>query len=226
MKTYLKNIPYYFLLFLLTLGAVSTLGLLSFGGIFVLWPIWPLALGSLVLSIAYEGEIFLQNIQGALSKLFLTKHYLEQSMAIDFLRHYCPVEADMPQFFHDYTLKLQQLPQSSNQTIIKKQLHTMEKWFAYQLFHQHDPSAYGAELQTWLQDNNCLAVTATLAKRRKLFVLAQGFSVVSGIFMGVGSTYLLSEVFTVIPVLTGIAVTTLPMIIVPMAVMAGSAYAL
>ena len=70
----LKKIPYHLTLLLLTSGASLILGFLSFGGMLALSPLLPLAFAAFALSVAYEGEIYLQNIKGALNKLFKYNH--------------------------------------------------------------------------------------------------------------------------------------------------------
>jgi hypothetical protein len=61
----LKN----FSMIILASGASLVVGLLSFGGFYALWPIWPLALASFFLSVIYEGEIFKKTILGAFKKI-------------------------------------------------------------------------------------------------------------------------------------------------------------
>ena len=91
-------------LYLLTIGASLILGLLSFGGMYALMPLLPLAIGSFALSIGYEGEVYLQNLKGALKKLFAPNHLL-LTHAYQFLQQHFPKninEKDVPQFFKDY----------------------------------------------------------------------------------------------------------------------------
>lgn len=63
-----KKIPRYVALASLTIGASLILGFLSFGGMYALYPILPLAFAAFGLSVAYEGEVYLQNIKGAFKK--------------------------------------------------------------------------------------------------------------------------------------------------------------
>lgn len=90
-------------LLLLTVGASLILGFLSFGGMYALWPVLPLAFAGFALSVAYEGEIYLQNIKGALNKLFKF-NYLKNYLAKEYLLNHFPNtdEENCPQFFKDY----------------------------------------------------------------------------------------------------------------------------
>ena len=69
-----RKIPYNIALIILTAGASLILGFLSFGGMYALLPFLPLAFAGFALSVSYEGEIYLQNIKGALKKLFKTNY--------------------------------------------------------------------------------------------------------------------------------------------------------
>src|SRR3990167_6490880 len=59
------------------LGAVLIIGFLSFSGMYVLWPFLPVAIIAFILSVGYEGEIYLQNIKSAFDKLFLPRYTQE-----------------------------------------------------------------------------------------------------------------------------------------------------
>ncbi len=97
----MKNLPYNLLITLLTGGASLSLGFLSFSGMYALTPILPLAFAAFGLSVAYEAEIYLQNIKGAVAKL-LKITYLDVSFRqkvyagnpINFK------DKDCPQFFY------------------------------------------------------------------------------------------------------------------------------
>ena len=239
-----KKIPYYLLLALLTTGASLIIGFLSFGGMFALWPVLPLAFGSLVLSVAYEGEIYLQNIRGALNKLFFKREYLKHQMANEFLLNHFPKDlkdAECPEFFRDYKAQLKQLHKFGHTTLdeksqkdkdrIQKTLRDMEKWFAEELFAANDEdkqnlTPYQIELHAWLKKNEQSQAIEKLDTRRKVYIGAQVFSAISAVFMGFGTTYLLVGVFEVIPALSFIPFTLLPVAVIPMAIIAGAAYGL
>lgn len=222
-------------------GASLILGLLSFGGMFVLWPILPLAIGALGLSIAYEGEIYLQNIKLALNKLFFKPNFFQNKMAKDFLLEHFPKntdDEDCPQFFRDYKLQIQLLEQFKQKPLTKegrrkkklveKELKKMEEWFASRLFsHQLETeiTAYDSAIRKWFLDNeHTISCIEKHTLHQKYYHWTKAFSVLSGLFMMLGTSYLLVETFQVIPLLAGLSFSLLPFFIVPMAVIAGTAY--
>ena len=323
----LKKIPYTIALIMLTTGASLILGFLSFGGMYALIPALSLAFAAFGLSVAYEGEIYLQNIKGALGKL-LKSNYLHNHLGKEFLLELFPAntdEPDCPQFFKDYEKQLKLLAEFGHKKLnkdskkIKKQtektLKDMEKWFALQLFstEEQEDSPYASELHTWLakdfllkklakakdikkypqifveyqelvqelaalteqektEENTALItqlkeklqqkekwfaaqlrlagkgkstspveqdLQAWLAKEKNnpewqkkfdkhqgRFTMAKVFSTFSAMFMGLGSTYLIVEAFSVIPWIAAIPFAVWPLAIVPMALVAGIAYGL
>ncbi|SQG91696.1 Uncharacterised protein [Legionella pneumophila subsp. pascullei] len=235
-----QKIPYYLFLLLLTTGASLILGFLSFGGMYALLPALPLAFAGFVLSVAYEGEIYLQNIKGALNKLFKF-NYLKNYLAKEYLLTHFPNtdEENCPQFFKDYKRQLELLGEFGHKELnqeskkrkrqIEKTLSDMEKWFALQLFSDKNnqspnPSKYTKELIDWLALNKQDEWIKRWEKRHFQFHIVKGFSVVAGLFMGLGSTYLIVEAFTVIPFFAAIPFALWPIIILPMAIVAGAAY--
>ncbi|KGP64317.1 membrane protein [Legionella norrlandica] len=235
-----KKIPYYILLVLLTLGASFILGFLSFGGMYALLPALPLAFAAFGLSVAYEGEIYLQNIKGAFNKLFKL-NYLKNYLAKEYLLTHFPDthQEDCPQFFKDYKKQLKLLGEFEHKELnkeskkrkkqIAKTLSDMEKWFALQLFSDKGStknSKYNKELMDWLDTHERDEWVKRLEKRRFQFHIVKAFSLLSGLFMGIGSTYLAVEAFSIIPFFAVIPFTFWPILIVPMAVIAGAAYAM
>lgn len=235
-----QKIPYYLFLLLLTVGASLILGFLSFGGMYALWPVLPLAFAGFALSVAYEGEIYLQNIKGALNKLFKF-NYLKNHFAKEYLLNHFPNtnEENCPQFFKDYKRQLKLLAEFGHKELnqdskkrkrqIEKTLSDMEKWFALQLFSDNNnpspnTSKYARELLDWLALNDQDEWIKRWEKRHFQFHIVKGFSVVAGLFMGLGSTYLIVEAFTIIPFFAAIPFTFWPIIILPMAIVAGAAY--
>ncbi len=208
---------------------------------FVLWPVLPLAFGAFFLSVAYEGEIYLQNIKGALNKLFFKRDYLKHHLANEYLLTHFPEDTsanDCPKFFKDYEKQLQLLHLFDHKRLdeqslkqkkhIEKTLRNMEKWFTRQLFainkDETNLSPYENEIRIWLQTHEKELWQAKFEQRRSTFNKVKLFSILAGLFMGLGTTYLLVEAFSVIPVLATIPFTMLPFFIVPMAVIAGAAY--
>lgn len=193
-----KKLFWYFLIFLLTLGACLTLGFLSFGGMYAFAPIIGLAISAFVLSVVYEAEIYFQNILGALKKL-LQFDYYEKLIANEILRLYLVDilkyrKEKPPQFFIDYEKQLH-LAHKSKDALEKKKLKAMEAWFALQLFSNEEPtSAYQKELRDYLKKDPFIGdPQAALSRRKWLFRGVALFSMVSGIFMGLGTTYLVME---------------------------------
>ena len=259
-KINLKKIPYYLTLGLLTSGASVILGFLSFGGMLALSSVLPLALPALplavaafALSVGYEGEIYLQNIKGALSKLF--KHnYMKRRLADEYLlalftdSNFDTNVADCPEFFKDYAAQCRLLSQFEHKTLDKasavrkkqaeKTLNDMEKWFARQLITEDENNfligdTYQKELQDWLMNppDKLIAYKQSewlsrFQARKTKFNLFKIFSSLSALFMGLGTTYLLVEAFGAIPWMLSISAATLPVLIVPMAIIAGLAYGL
>ncbi len=237
----IRKLSYQLLLVLLATGASLILGFLSFGGMFALWPILPLAWGAFALSVAYEGEIYLQNIRGALKKL-LKPNIIQRQVSREFLLEKFPdtSQPDCPQFFKDYEAQLKILNQFADKNLDKeskkrkkhaeKTLKTMEKWFAKEMFAKRAQgqtlTPCQIELQTWLSKQGMDQWAQKAQKRGRYFMAAKAFSAIAGVFMGVGTTYLLVEAFTVIPAFAAISFSLWPAMIIPMAVVAGAAYAL
>lgn len=235
----LKKLPYNLALLLLTSGASLILGFLSFGGIFAIWPVLPLAASFFVLSVAYDGEIYLQNIKGALNKLF--KHnYSKLEVAKQYLRDHFPqntADQDCP-FLQDYEAQLRLLTLFGGENLdavslvekerIEKMLRGMEKTFAEILFQaeRDDFTPYEQKLYDWIKKNRQDEAWATQRKRQMYSHIAKGFSILASMFMSLGTTYLLVETFSAIPALAALSFSSWPLMIVPMALIAGSAYGL
>jgi len=236
----IKKVPRYLALSLLTSGASLIIGFLSFSGMLAIWPFLPAAYLFFGLSVAYEGEIILQNIKSAWKKQF-GKNHLERQLANDYLLEKIsntPPE-EYPAFFKDYEAQLILLHQFGHHRLskaskarkeqVEKTLSDMEKWFALQLFANKkkastDLSAYELNLQYWLERNGQDKQQTLLKKRRTMFHLALAFSALSAVFMSLGTTYLLVEAFSIIPLFAGISFALWPIFIIPMAIVAGIAY--
>lgn len=257
-KIKLKKIPYYLSLGLLTSGASVIIGFLSFGGMLALVPLLPLALPALPLafaafglSVAYDGEIYSKNIQGAMDKLF--KHnYMKRRLANDYLlalftdSNFDTNSLSCPQFFKDYAAQCNLLIQFEHKTLskesanrkrqVEKTLRDMEKWFARQLISddENNPLSggeYQVELQKWLVNPPQSLVSLKKSEwvsrfhaQKIKFHFFKVFSSLSALFMGLGTTYLLVDAFGVIPVMASLSATALPLAIVPLAIIAGLAY--
>ncbi len=88
--------------FIFAVGAGLIIGFLSFSGMYVLLPVLAVAIVAFVLSVAYEGEIYYQNIKNAFNKLF-NPHYYKEQLAKECLRELLPIMEEKKRQF----LKLQ-----------------------------------------------------------------------------------------------------------------------
>ena len=234
-----KKIPYNLALVLLTAGASVILGFLSFSGMYALYPVLAFASATFALSVAYEGEIYLQNLKGALNKLF-KNDYLQHRLAKDYLLAHFPANTatkDCPKFFTDYKAQLLLLSQFGHGALtpksktkkkqLQKTLNDMERWFAQQLFaNKPSQSPYAVQLQDWLAKHQQAEWQTQIKQQAARFNLAKGFSTLAALFMGLGSTYLIVEAFSVIPFFAAIPFAVWPAIILPMSLIAGTAYGL
>ncbi len=205
---------------------------------YALLPILSLAYVSFGLSIAYEGEIFLQNIKGAINKIFKT-NFLQNQLSNDYLLKQYKKGAidskadDCPQFFKDYEAQLKKLHKFSHKNldedsearkkIIEKTLKDMERWFSRQLFADKEDkklSNYEQSVRNWLSEHKQEKRKKLHENRKYDYKLVLGFSVLAGIFMGLGNTYLLIGAFTTV------SIASPPALIVVMSIIAGAAYML
>ena len=234
-----KDIPLYFL----AVGASLSIGLLSFGGMFVLWPLLPIAFVAFALSVGYEGEIYVQNIKGSFKKS--KANYLERKLAKECLLHDFKYTSgtDCPEFFKKYDALCAALEpfqhknldgaSKKRKKLVEKKLSDMEKWFALQLFsgENEKETVNQKAVRAWVKkkpgdQQESLATkwgTIKLGQDRK-FRGAKAFCVLSAILMGAGTIYLLVGTFLLIPFLAALPMAVLPMIILPMALIAGVAY--
>lgn len=197
------------------LGATVLLGLLSLGGMYALYPSIPLALSSFIFSIGIEGEIYLQNIKGAWSSLW-QKNRLEYTLGSQFLRELKTYpdtsDKDCPQFFIDYERFLHQLKafehkklsaaDNRRKQLIEEELRQLEAWFSLQLFgkiRHATASKYATDLQKWLAENQQHEWQNKLKARTLKDRITKLFSISAGIFMGLGSTFLIAELFAIVP---------------------------
>lgn len=256
----IKRIPRYLLVILLALGASIVLGFLSFAGMYALFPILGLAIVSLVLAMAYEGQIYFQNIDGALNKLFFHRNWVRERLANDYLLSLVEIyeeeraealkndeeplenekESKVPEFVKTYSELLNHYlvfkgkkltkTQKIEKKRVTKMLHSMEKSFEQILFKKEtDEHLLNSEktLKAWLMnESRQKKLIKKLKTRTRIFYGVLAFSIVTGIFMGVGSTWLLMEGFAALPVLATLSPAVLAGLIVPMAIVAGVAYGL
>ncbi len=237
MKKTLRRISIY----LLTGGASLYLGLLSLGGMYALVPLVPLAVLSFVLSVAYEGEIYLQNLTQAVKKLFksdsleraTTKAYLKQLFeAHPEILTSSRDSREYPSFFYDYLELLQGSHHSRRQ---KKRLKDLEKMFAQMVFGDDEDeekySDYQKDLLVWIRAREeDLQPSAWKEYKDKQALLqstvALPLSILAGIFSALGTTFLLFETISIVPVLAAVSLNVWFVAVVPLALLAGVAYGL
>ncbi len=234
------------LLFILTFGASLTIGLLSFSGMFVIWPIIPLAIAAFLLAVAYEGEIFWQNIKGAFKTLF-SRQALRRQLLREFLYKNIAKNTDLqtlPILLQDYLKDIQELQDlechaehitlSIENKAYRKRLNqkikAFEIEFAKYLLDLKSPDTHlskdAKELRQWFRANNGEAFKKTHYIRLGLFTASKVFSIVAGTCICFGTGYLLFDAFMTIPFLAAIPVAGIPIIILTLSVISGIAYAL
>lgn len=229
---FIKKLPYYLLVALLTLGASVILGFLSFTGMLALTPLLGLAIAAFALSVVYEAEIYSQNIRSALNKIF-RMDYLRRLISLKFLHKFFPWQDnhdktnqalldEAPQLFKDYHQAMANTDKT-HKALGKKLLKSMEKSF---LQHLENPAATSeSDLQDWLKNKQLHGIFAqALRRKRVMYALAGVFSVITAIFMSVGTSYLLMESLTSVSLFAFIPVASLPAIIIPLSIIAGIAY--
>jgi hypothetical protein len=207
--------------FFLTLGAVVWLGLMSFSGMYVLWPSVGLAITSLVLSVLYEGEIFKKNIQKALDKLFNT-HLFKEKIADEALEELLQCEEIVTK-----SLFLKTFQTALNHHDHKRQ-QLMKRWLG-RLLTQSKPE----EAQRPIEKETLMLITQHSQKNwtQKIKQLQQrhqwliAFSTLASLLSMVCTSYLMIEALEVIPFLT-ISAASIPYIVLPIAVISGVAYGL
>jgi hypothetical protein len=190
---------------ILTLGASLLLGLLSFSGMFALWPLLSLAIISFVLSVLYEGEIYQKNINQALDKLFNANLIAEKigKEAVEELLKQSPE--------HAFVKEYQECKDSSQ----KKQLEVL---LAKSLLQKNIPTV--VYLKTSLERQKWQGRAQTLESRNNKLKL---FSILTSIVMTLGTIFLLLDTLSVLPFFA-ISAATLPYVVIPLSIISGIAY--
>lgn len=223
------------ILVVLTSGASLIIGFLSFTGMYALWPALSFAGASFVLSVAYEGEIYLQNIRGALDKLF-TPNFMKRLLAKAYLaKHIDKVMSGEVDFFNDYIRQCKSVLSSNDETIETNlvQLEQLDDTFAHQLLSEEkNDTTVSVEtqqnLQDWFKKNgeDQKHLSAWLRRQDQIVFWLKIFSILSTVFMGLSTSYLLMEAFSVIPFMATLSLPILSILIVPMSTLAAIAYGL
>jgi len=224
----IKHYWYRFTLSILTAGASLILGLLSFGGMYAIWPAVIPAIISFFFS-TIESEVYTQNLGRTGDKLF-TKDYFEEQLSRAFLKEICTTKniKDIQIFllFKSYTDALFNSEEVKSKAFKAKFYKLLTATTApsdpndlllYKFLHQKGKNGEPSYHERYLAKHK--------ARLPYLYAI-QAFSAISALFMGLGTTYLLVEAFTIIPVLAALPFAIWPIIITPMAVVAGIAYGL
>lgn len=214
-KKYFKKI----LTVLLTLGASLLLGLLSFGGMYVLLPLLTVSIAAFVLSVVYEGEIYQKNIAKALDKL-TEPHFIEQQLGEEFLDAFDFKSKKQHNFFKTY----QKLSNRSPSPARDKRLRTMQIWLGQLLIQGDSKSAYAKKLIDHLQLNDNKQVHQIRARQiQNHHHYIQIFAATAAVLMSLGTVFLILDVLPALPFMM-IAPAVLPYVVIPMAAIAGIAY--
>lgn len=238
----IKKKVYYGTISSLTIGASTILGLLSFSGMYMLLPILPICIGTFILSVAYEGEIYLQNIKKAYKKLFKKDYQEIHATKKQILKCYQDEKNSYkPQFFKDYIAQLELVNYYKHQAKSKKQLKiakkdqkNMEKWFTTLIYAPEKlpkldaTKEYIEEVNAWLAakfgENFIKTNQSNSAKYYKKQKYAKLFSLFTAVCMTLSSYSLIAEACSLIPALASISFASL--FIMPMAIISGIAYGL
>lgn len=205
---------------LLTLGASLLLGLLSFGGMYVLLPLLSVSIAAFVLSVIYEGEIYQKNIAKALDKL-VEPYFTEQLLGEEFLNNFNFKEGKLPGFFASYQ-KLSHHPSSPARD---KRLKIMEIWLGQLLLKGKSDSTYAKKIIKHLKLNKEL-IQKYQDRARQIqnhHHYIQIFSGTAALLMSLGTIFLILDVLPALPFVM-IAPAVLPYVVMPMAAVAGIAY--
>lgn len=232
---------------LLATGAGITLGLLSFGGMFVFVPSIAIAALSGGLAFFYEGQIYGSNILDAIDKVWKSD-YLRLDIAGRFLKKERniydenkkkldgdPEKKEYPQFIEEYYALEDRVSETHDRATkkkLRKELKARLRYFSDYLFEKEylsktEESAYRAQLKKWLKETHGDEQKNIQSKWRRYYIISQFlkvFAVLSGGFMFFGTAYLLSQAFIDIPLLSAIPFEIWPSIIFPLAALAGVAY--
>lgn len=209
-----------------TIGASTTLGFLSFSGMYAIAPILALGIAAFGLSILYEGEIYHANIKKALKKLWQPS-YFKQQTANEILNQIVaePLSCDAPQFLKDYQTLYQYCQKNPHHQSALKQLKAMRRYFMLRLFNkQAGQSDYSESLQRFIKSQlNLSKIKISQQKKQTQRRLGLIFSILSGSLFGFGTLYLLADGIAALSFLS-ISATLLPYIIVSLSTLSAFAY--
>lgn len=256
-----KKILWYTVFLPLSFSSVLVLGLLSFIGVLALPGLGAtsaifLGLLALGFTVAYEGEVYLQNIKGAFNKLFLKKDYFKNRLGKQYLYKNFPLEETRPQLFTDQLKDLDALEHLNHFTLNKQQkkiqkqlkfrIKMRERWLINMLFDpkstvDHETPYLAAArkrvngINDNLSDNPHRSTLKNLTpnqlinqvkKNNRWNYFAIIFSLLVTLGMGAGSVFLLSTQLILIPFFLTLPAAGLTAIIISLAILSGAAYGL
>lgn len=200
-----KNLLKWLAIIALTIGASITLGLLSMAGIIVFWPLMSVAIASFALAVVYESQIYRENIKNAFEKLFKS-NYLQLEITRKFILKKFQANDDVdeaPRFFKYYHKQLKIIDKSSKRSkkLELAKLKDMNKYFAEIFFSKSDYKAdsYKKEIKEWLESSEYQTFQKKYHEQKILFNIAKAFSILAGVFMSLGTAYLLTDVLVALP---------------------------
>jgi hypothetical protein len=226
-----------YLILALSVGASLILGLLSFGGMYALWPALIPAASGFALSVVYEFEIYSQNLTRAFEKL-LSNNYFEKQLPKYYLKHYfqtaqIPPNPDRLPFFTEYEKALRMndtVTLGYLEDIFDEQINAGDTYTKSKLIYAK--YAKPKLLHTFLHKRETDGTPSiheeykNSAGWRKIYIPAlKAFALLTTLSMSLGTSYLLVEFFSLVPWLTAMPA-VLPVIIVPLSLLGGLAYGL
>lgn len=225
----------HYLILALSTGASLILGLLSFGGMYALWPMLFPAISSFALSVVYEFEIYSQNLTRAFDKL-LTGDYFEKQLPKYYLKHYFQTKSHQPKqlpFFEAYekALRLNDTAMLEwLEELFDEQLNAGDTYKASQSIcaRRAKPKSLHAYLHAAKPDGkpSIHEEYKNSVAWRKLYIPAlKAFALLTMLSMSLGTSYLLVEFFSLVPWLAAMPA-VLPIIILPLSLLGGVAYGL
>ena len=224
-----------YLILALSTGASLILGLLSFGGMYALWPALIPAASGFALSVVYEFEIYSQNLTRAFEKLF-SNDYFEKQLPKYYLKHYFQtksVGSERLPFFEAYEKALRindTVTLGWLEDIFDEQINAGSTYTKSELIYAKyaKPKSLHAFLHAPGTDGtpSIHEEYKNSAAWRKIYIpMLKAFALLTMLSMSLGTSYLLVEFFSLVPWLAAMPA-VLPVIIVPLSLLGGVAYGL
>jgi len=224
-----------YLILALSTGASLILGLLSFGGMYALWPALIPAARGFALSVVYEFEIYSQNLTRAFEKL-LSNDYFEKQLPKYYLKQYFQTKSTQPKqlsFFTQYEKALRMndtVTLGYLEDIFDEQINAGDTYTKSNLIYAKyvKPRSLHTFLHACGTDGtpSIHEEYKNSARWRKIYIPAlKAFALLTMLSMSLGTSYLLVEFFSLVPWLAAMPA-VLPIIIVPLSLLGGVAYGL